>query len=617
MPKSLQPGPIFRQLKQENFAKLPADQWEQLWQVMQRLGREYTDFRTKKQGEITLKFLRGENVFGVLPTSAGKSFTFQTVARMTDGLTIVISPLIALMKDQVAKHRDGEALYFNSDLTPFLRKEVKRRIREGKVRLLYVSPERLKQTDFKDLLASSRQRVRRLVIDEAHCVIEWGYGFRVKYLHIAQEIESFESQLPKQEKIPILLLTATASPWLQRETAKNLCVSIQSANYITQTDGADRPELKISLRIVRDDREKIRWIAKQLKRDGSLHKKRGIVFSAFAEGGEGLGARNAPGICDELQELGIKRIGYYHGGMDLQERRKVQKDFQQGKIDILVATKAFGMGIDLPKLDFIIHFYPPLSLEEYWQEAGRGGRGMEVEQGESCQCIVLHNPSDYKVLQGFTNLASFEKILSTFTCAVQGEMNFKSDAIALRGALRKVLTDLQAHKYIHRLKSVRVGGITLERWKLRRPAGMVVKRIEKLFKENNGLKTKQTKRLRNNLRIRTDRQGDIIRVEHDADNGGRALDYYDTELNWLTEREIGALEMLDDCQENGKYYSRFRIAKKKLSRKDMQLLARKIKSYRDGGKAKLGYVFNSFLKSKRGKAKEAIAKYLKTNAKPA
>lgn len=606
-----QPQSIFSQLREENPVNLSSEEYDQLLRVMQKLG--YSDFLSREQGLITLKFLKGENVFGVLPTSGGKSFAFQTVARMTDGLTIVISPLIALMKDQVGKHRDGTAMYFNSDLSPVQKKEVKRRIREGKVRLLYVSPERLSPPT-QELLNSSRRRVQRLVIDEAHCVVEWGYGFRVKYLHIAQEIEAFEER--SGNKIPVLLLTATASPWLQRETVKNLRVDIPPRNFITQKEGADRPELVIRLHSVKSDQEKIRWIAEQLVRGGSFYGKRGIIFSTFADGGEGLGAYNAPKICQELENLGVKRIGYYHGGMGLEERRNIQKEFQDGQLNVLVATKAFGMGIDLPRLGFIIHFYPPLSLEEYWQEAGRGGRGMDASKGEYCQCVVLYKPSDYQLLQGFPNLASFEKILSTFTCAAQGQVCFDVEKINPRGRLRKLLTRLHELKDIRQLKRMRVGGTILERWKLRKPAGTVVKHIEAFFDEE-GLKSKQTRRLRNNLRIRADRKGNIIRVEHGTEDTGPALEYYDTELNWLTEPEIGALMMIDDEWQDDKLYSRFRLLKDKLSLQDMEILARKIKAYRDNGYAKLNFVFGRFLKAKRGKAKSVILDYLALKKKPA
>ncbi len=221
---------------------------------------------------------------------------------MTDGLTIIISPLIALMKDQVGKFRDGASLYFNSDLSPWQKKDVKRRIREGKVKLLYISPERLKSAEFKELLDSGRQRVKRLVIDEAHCVVEWGYGFRVKYLHIAQEIDAFEARLG--HSIPVLLLTATASRWLQRETIKNLQIDIPARNIITQQLGIDRPELRIRLHGAGSNETKIRWLAKQLKKGGRFYNKRGIIFSAFAKGGDGLDAHNAPKICEQLKGTG-------------------------------------------------------------------------------------------------------------------------------------------------------------------------------------------------------------------------------------------------------------------------------------------------------------------------
>jgi ATP-dependent DNA helicase RecQ len=432
----------------------------------------------------------GENVFGVLPTSGGKSLTFQTVARMTKGLTVIISPLIALMKDLVARHPDGESLYFNSDLSPSLKKEVKRRIREGKVRLLYISPERLKSSEFKELLNSSKHQVKRIVIDEAHCVVEWGYSFRAKYLHIAQEIEAFEKSL--KSKVPVLLLTATASPWLQGQIVDKLRVTIPDGNFITQTEDADRPELILSLRSLKNEQKKIDWIKKQLSRGGPFHKKRGIIFSAYADGGESKGAYNAEKICEELKRLGVKKIGYYHGSMNLDERRGVQKNFQDKSLDILIATKAFGMGIDLPELDFIVHYYPPISLEEYWQEAGRGGRGME--KGQYCQCVVLHAPTDQNLLDNFTISTSFASMLSTFTCATEGVVCFNAKDITKGGNLRKLLTNLHKQKNIRKLKNIQVGRATIERWKLLKSPNAVLKNMDRLFKNKAMKKTEQIRK---------------------------------------------------------------------------------------------------------------------------
>lgn len=598
------PGPIFTQLREQNPVGLPLEVYDRLWGEMQKLGsivdREYTDFLSYEQGLITLKFLNGENIFGVLPTSGGKSFTFQLAARAADdeGLTIVISPLIALMKD----YEYGE--YFNSDLDDNEKNEIRERIRKGKIRLLYISPERLKSADFKSLLASGRRCVRRVVIDEAHCVVEWGYSFRSKYLHIAQEIEAFEAKLLKGEKVPILLLTATASPWLQQETAKNLRVEIPIDNFITLKAGADRPELVIGLHKVKNDQERLQWIAAQLGSGGKLYKKRGIIFSAFADGGEGLGALNASQICSRLERLGVKRIGYYHGQMSLEDRRQVQDDFREGRLDVIVATKAFGMGIDLPKLGFTIHFYPPLSLEEYWQEAGRGGRGMDPQKGEHCQCVVLYNPSDYGTLGIFPSVASFEKMLCTFVCVVQRELCFDVTKVKRLGRLRDLLTQLHDFGDIRPLRNIEVDGVLLERWELCRSANTVLKHIEAW--RGDGKHTKQTRRLQGNLRVLAARKGNLVRVEQTP-----ALKHLVLELNWFTEPDIAALEMADDDVKDGVRYVCFRLKSKRLTHRDMEALAQKVDNYRKSGYAKLDYVFDKFLKAKPGKAKSVILDYLR------
>ncbi len=567
---------------------------------MKKLDSKYTDFKSYEQGLITVKFLKGENVFGVLPTSGGKSLTFQTVARMTDGLTIVISPLISLMKDQVAKHRDGESLYFNSELSPALRREVRRRIKSAKVRLLYISPERLKSEEFKELLDSSSQRVKRFVIDEAHCVIEWGYSFRVKYLHIAQEIESFEKRLG--DKIPVLLLTATASPWLQRETAKKLRIRIPAKNFITQFEGADRPELRIATKLMKSDKEKIKWLSNQFKKGKPFYQKRGIIFSAYAEGGETKESYNASKICDELKALGVQKIGYYHGQMDLEERKEIQKSFQNGKLDILVATKAFGMGIDLPGLKFIVHFYPPISLEEYWQEAGRGGRGLNLHKNEYCDCVVLYSPEDKNRLQNFTISKSFEKILSTFTSVTQDVVCFKD--LPDGGALRALLTELRTKKDIRQMKSLHIGGAPIERWKLLRPASKVLSHIEALIHKGAIKGTKEIRRrLKNQLDLRYKRSGKNIQVE-------KRQSHFSTDLNWFTEPEVEALVMIDDEFTETGNFTRFKILKSDLSLEEIKVVAKKVNVLRASIKNKFEYVHSHFLKAKPGKEKDVILKYL-------
>lgn len=601
---------FFNELEKENISGLSGQQYLLLKKVIKTLG--YSDFISKEQGLITLKFFGGENVFGVLPTSGGKSFTFQTVARLTDGITLVVSPLISLMKDQAGKHKDGKVAYFNSDLKSAERHKVIRKIKSGQIKLLYVSPERLKSSDFKEILFSGKKSVKRLVIDEAHCIIEWGYSFRVKYLHIAREIERFEGM--SGHKIPVLLLTATASPWLQREIVEKLGIRIPDENFITQQKGAERPELDIRVWGMKSDRQKINWIVKQLKPGGLLHKKRGIIFSAFADGGENLKALKASDICDVLKVNGIRRIDYYHGGLPIETRRKTQEKFQSKKTSVLIATKAFGMGVDLPKLDFIIHFYPPISIEEYWQEAGRGGRGMDIKKGERCRCFILHDPDDFRTLQGFPNLASFEKILSTYMCIVQGEVVFNREKIKLRGKLRKLLDFLKQKKDLEKIQPINISNIHLERWKLRKGPAVIIKHIETLIRDHD-LNSKQTRRLRNILRLRAARSGKTIRIEHRNEKSGPGLEYYDTELNWFTEPEIGALEMMDDLREGHMLYSQFHQLKEKITMKEIKILMMKINDFRDAGYAKLNFVFEQLLMAKRGREKQVILDYLEYRRK--
>lgn len=273
------------------------------------------------------------------------------------------------------------------------------------------------------------------------------------------------------------------------------------------------------------------------------------------------------------------------------------------------------MGIDLLKLDFIIHFYPPTNLEQYWQEAGRGGREMDHRKKERCECVLLYAPDDYDKLAGFPNLASFAKTLSTFACAVRGEAWLDEEDIAERGKLRKLLDELRRSKAIRHLPSQRIAGVTFERWKLRKSAGQVVRQIERLLDEESW-KTKQTKRLRSNLRIHAARKGNTIRVPQGTAEGGPSLDYYDKELNWFTEPGIDALEMVDVEWEAGLPFTCFHLLKSKLSHDEMSLLARKINAYRKLGYSKLDYVFERFLTAKHGREKDVILKYLNAPKPP-
>ncbi len=185
---------------------------------------------------------------------------------------------------------------------------------------------------------------------------------------------------------------------------------------------------------------------------------------------------------------------------------------------------------------------------------------MIAAKGEYCECVVLHNSADYTRLEGFPSLASFGKILSTFTSVASGEIYLNTKAVKPNGHLRKLLSELHKRKDIGRLKKLRMNGIMWERWKLKKPARVVVKHIESLFTSEEIKKTDQTKRLRNNLRIRANRRGKHIRIEHGSKLTGSSLEYYNSELNWFTEPEIKALAMVDNQVEGKLVYTRFQAA---------------------------------------------------------
>lgn len=586
--------------------------FEQLCTLMSRMG--YRDFLSDEQGIITLLFLAGKSVFGILPTSGGKSLTFQTVARLLPGMTMVISPLIALMKDQTKKDRDGSAMYFNSDLQEGEKRKVLRAIASGKVKLLYVSPERLKSGDFKQLLSRSKAQVSRIVIDEAHCVVEWGYGFRVKYLHLARELESFEQNLPRGASLPVLLLTATASPWLQREIMSNLKLKIPRSNVIVQESGRDRPELTFRAVKCASDQQKLRWLTRELGRGGRLRGKRGIIFSAFASGGDALDATNAPKIAQTLSERGIGRVDCYHGKLNLDQRRKVQEDFQRGRLNVLVATKAFGMGVDMPKLDFIIHFYPPISLEEYWQEAGRGGRGMDASKGEHCECIVLTAPGDRQKLSVFPGSAGFVKVLGMFSMAARGEALFHN--LPARGALARMLADLKANRLIRSLPATRILGLDFTRFKLSAAPQKVYKEIHSWMTDNEK-NTKPLRRFRSAVSIRADSSPELIRIDSSRDDGDETLEYYARELNWFTEPEVGKLEMSDNEKRGRTLFTCFSVLDNRLDPKSMKALNRKISDFSRRGYAKLNIVFDEYLTAPDRKKKAIVLKYLAAQKPPA
>ena len=310
--------------------------------------------------------MAGRDTVVVMPTGSGKSLCFQLPALMKEGATVVVSPLIALMKDQVEalEARNLAATFINSTLTPNEQRERIRAAGQGAFKLLYVAPERFRNDHFMAMLRGLN--IALFAVDEAHCISQWGHDFRPDYLRLKEAVNALG-------RPPIVALTATATPYVRADIAQQL----ELVNPSVFVSGFDRPNLFLEVVQVQKERQKIARI-KQLARqyEGSS----GIVYAATRKTVEQVAA--------QLQMAGV-RAAAYHAGLPDALRQKAQEAFMDGSEQIIVATNAFGMGIDKSGIRFVAHYQMPGSLEAYYQEIGRAGR-----DGEPAACVMLFNYAD-------------------------------------------------------------------------------------------------------------------------------------------------------------------------------------------------------------------------------
>lgn len=316
------------------------------------------------QEELVDALLSGRDALGVMPTGAGKSMCYQVPALVQTGIALVISPLISLMKDQVAalKSAGVPAAYLNSSLTPRQMDLAMERACQGAYRVIYVAPERLETRSFRQFAAAAPLSL--IAVDEAHCVSQWGQDFRPNYLKIAD----FVASLPKRP--PVGAFTATATQRVREDIVRLLGLR----EPVQVTTGFDRPNLFFEVLHPKAKYEALSAIL-QTKRGQS-----GIVYCATR--------KNVEEVCAKLQDEGYS-AGRYHAGLPDEERQANQEDFQYDRVQIMVATNAFGMGIDKSNVRFVAHYNMPRSMEAYYQEAGRAGR-----DGEAADCVLLYSGAD-------------------------------------------------------------------------------------------------------------------------------------------------------------------------------------------------------------------------------
>ena len=325
----------------------------------------YDSFRPGQQG-IVEALLAGHDVLGVMPTGAGKSVCYQIPAALSPGVTLVVSPLISLMRDQVDALNDlgMPAAFINTTQTPDEQAMVFAQAAAGQIKLLYVAPERLETGRFRDFAA--RTPISLIAVDEAHCVSQWGQDFRSSYLGIGD----FIAGLPQRP--PVGAFTATATERVRRDIVGLLGLR----NPAVTVTGFDRPNLYFDV-VKLETKYKAAWVARYV---ADHPDESGIVYCATRKTTEAL--------ADTLNQMGHPAVAY-HGGMSPDAREAAQRDFITDKVPVVVATNAFGMGIDKSNVRYVIHHNLPESIEAYYQEAGRAGR-----DGEPSRCTLLWNESD-------------------------------------------------------------------------------------------------------------------------------------------------------------------------------------------------------------------------------
>jgi len=389
------------------------------------------------QAEVMRSVLEGDNTLAIMPTGAGKSLCYQLPTLHLPGTTVVVSPLISLMKDQVDKLEDVglEASQLNSALTSREHQENLEEIKTERSDFVFVTPERFTSQEF--LADLRKQTINFVVIDEAHCISEWGHDFRPAYLSLGAAVKTLSSP-------PVLALTATATPEVTADIEKQLDIG---KLRVIRT-GIYRSNLHFEVKRVTNEREKHEELVRILR----AHAGTGIIYAATVKTVEEL--------TDWLRGFEFP-VEKYHGRMKASDRKKNQDAFMAGELKAIVATNAFGMGIDKPDIRFVVHYQMPGSLEAYYQEAGRAGR-----DGEAATCSLFYHLDDRRIHQFFLGgkHPKFDDVLAVYqtlealgaveTPVALATVQENANTVAA-GKVRVVLSLLKELKLVRELRASR------------------------------------------------------------------------------------------------------------------------------------------------------------------